>query len=88
MSTVKQNEEKWLACHLDKGMFSDEVAVTYPHTGQFKKSVFVPKTSVQGDIGQRGQVLVKIVRAGDGRVMAVLPSSQRDVVVIAETDVT
>ena len=88
MSTVQQNEERWLSCHLDKGMFSDEIAVTYPHTGQLKKSVFVPRASVEGDVGQRGRVRVLIIRSGDGKLMAVLPSSRRDVVVIAEGDVS
>jgi len=45
MSTViepTQAEVSWLRCQLDKGMFSDEVAVTYPPKGPWQKSVFEP----------------------------------------------
>jgi len=44
MSTVQEQapvEERWLRCQLDEGMFSDEVAVTYPPKGKWQKSVFV-----------------------------------------------
>ncbi len=78
-------EERWLSCRLDKGMFSDEVAVTYPSTGTWKKSVFVPQTAVQGSVGARGKVRVVIVRR-EGRVLAVLPNAQSDVVEIVEAD--
>lgn len=78
-------EECWLACRLDKGMFSDEVAVTYPSSGPWQKSVFVPHTAVQGDVGSRGKVRVVVVRR-NGRMLAVLPNSQHDVVEVAEAD--
>lgn len=87
MSTVQQNEERWLSCLLDKGMFSDEIAVTYPRSGPIKKSVFVPRVKVRGKVGEGGTVRVVIIRAS-GKMMAVLPSSCRDVVVIAEADVS
>lgn len=87
MSTVQQKEQGWLSCHLDKGMFSDEVAVTYPRSGPVKKSVFVPRVSVRGNVGENGAVRVIIIRSS-GKMMAVLPSSRQDVVVITEADVS
>jgi hypothetical protein len=38
---TSESREKWLTCKLDRGMFSDEVAVTYPPTEHWQKSVFV-----------------------------------------------
>ena len=78
--------EQWLACKVDRGMFSDEIAVTYPETEQWQKSVFVPAGFVRhftpGDVGEvRVVVLTK-----DGKRYAVLPSSQRDIVKIEESD--
>ena len=81
-----QSEEAWLDCQLDKGMFSNEVAVTYPSTGAWKKSVFVPQELVQGKIGSRGKVRVGVLRR-QGKLFAVLPNSQRDIVEVAESDV-
>jgi hypothetical protein len=40
-------DEQWLRCKVDRGMFSDEVAVTYPATTPWQKSVFVPRSSVR-----------------------------------------
>jgi len=87
MSTVQQKEQRWLSCHLDKGMFSDEVAVTYPHSGPVKKSVFVPRVTVRGNVGETGTVRVVVIRSS-GKLMAVLPSSRQDVVVVTEDDVS
>lgn len=81
-----QSEEGWLDCQLDKGMFSNEVAVTYPSTGTWKRSVFVPQEVVQGKIGSRGKVRVTVFRR-QGKMLAVLPNSQRDIVEVAESDV-
>jgi len=86
MSTVEQ-VEKWLECHIDKGMFSDERAVSYPPTGQYRKSVFVPVGAVRGILGGRGKVRVGLV-CRDGKLMAVLPSSRKDIVVVSEGDVS
>jgi hypothetical protein len=85
MSEADINEH-WLACKVDRGMFSDEVAVTYPATEQWQKSVFVPAGFVRhirpGEVGEvRVRVLMK-----DGKRYAVLPSSQRDIVKIEESD--
>jgi hypothetical protein len=79
--------ERWLDCQLDKGMFSDEFAVTYPPHGQAQKSVFVSAAAVRGQAGQRGKVRVRVVRRGTG-FMAILPSCSRDIVQISELDVS
>ena len=80
-----EREERWLNCQLDKGMFSDEVAVTYPSTGTWKTSVFVPQGAVQGSVGSRGRVRVVVVRR-EGKMLAILPSPQHDVVEVVEAD--
>ena len=85
--TIPQREERWLDCQLDKGMFSDEVAVTYPSTGTWRASVFVPQTAVEGDIGSRGRVRVEVLRR-NGKMLAVLPSPQRDLVEVVEADLS
>jgi hypothetical protein len=76
----------WLRVQLDNGMFSDEVAVTYPaSTGRWQKSVFVPASCVRGKIDSQGEVKVKVVDR-DGTKYAVLPSSQGDIVQIEGAD--
>ena len=90
MSTViepSQAEVRWLRCQLDKGMFSDEVAVTYPPHGQWQKSVFVDADSVEGSTGEIGRVRVKVIRR-DGSLMAVLPSSNQDFVIVQAGDIS
>ena len=79
--------EKWLECQIDKGMFSDEMAVTYPASGAAQKSVFVSATAVRGMAGQRGKVKVRVIRL-DGSFMAILPSSTQDIVSVSEQDVS
>lgn len=75
----------WLRVRLDDGMFSDEVAVTYPpSTEQWQKSVFVPAACVRGDKPE-GQVKVDVL-VKNGARYAVLPSSQRDIVKVEGTD--
>lgn len=86
-AAIPQPEEHWLSCQIDKGMFSDEAAVTYPSTGTWKKSVFVPQAAVQGEIGKIGKVRVILVRR-DGRMLATLPTPQQDVVEVAESDIS
>jgi len=82
-----QPTEQWLDCQLEKGMFSDEIAVTYPAIGDVKKSVFVPRSSVKGTAGERGKVRVLIVRRGS-KTLAVLPNSHKDIVEVVEGDLT
>ena len=71
----------WLRCRLDRGMFSDEFAVTYPASldAECQQSVFVPCAFVRSVTEHEGEVMVKVVTVEGGRY-AVLPSSERDVV--------
>lgn len=81
-----QTLQGWLACKLDKGMFSDEMAVTYPADGEMQKSVFVAKSAVEGGPGEHGRVRVRLVRQ-NGSVLAVLPSSNQDIVYVRPQDI-
>lgn len=88
MATVNEapkKEQRWLSCHLDKGMFIDEVAVTYPSTGEWQQSVFVSKSDVDGMIGDFGRVRVQVFRHGP-KLIAILPNSNHDIVEVAEAD--
>lgn len=80
-------EVRWLTCRIDKGMFSDERAVTYPAEGEIRKSVFVPASEVEGVLGERGRVRVRVIRR-NGHVMALLPSATQDIVTVNEGDVS
>lgn len=76
----------WLRCRLDIGMFSDEMAVTYPPFGsQWQKSVFVPTACVHREDARSGMVKVDVL-VKDGARFAVLPSQQRDVVKVHDGD--
>lgn len=79
----------WLRCRLDKGMFSDEVAVTYPPTAEtdWQKSVFVPSACVQSEGEHQGKVKVLVILK-DGQRFAVLPSPRRDIVTPEEADLS
>ena len=81
-----QVEKRWLRCQLDKGMFSSEMAVTYPPSGSMKKSVFVPLAKVKGAPGVNGEVQVLIVHR-DGKTFALLPSSQKELVEVNQSDI-
>lgn len=90
MSTViepTQAEERWLVCRVDQGMFSDELAVTYPASGKWQKSVFVERTAVDGAPGGNGRVRVRVIKR-DGNMMAVLPSPSQDIVYVQAGDIT
>ena len=78
-------EVRWLVCRIDKGMFSDERAVTYPADGEQQKSVFVSDSAIQGQPGQTGKVRVTLVRE-NGTLFALLPSSDQDIVTVREAD--
>lgn len=71
----------WLRCRLDSGMFSDEVAVTYPAVSLvgWQKSVFVPRSCIRSETEHQGEVMVKVL-VSDGKRYAVLPSLERDIV--------
>ena len=79
--------EGWLACRIDKGMFNDERAISYPPTGKHLLSVFVPSSQVAGGNGEIGKVRVKIER-NNGDIMAILPSSYSDSVFVSESEVS
>ena len=91
MSTITRPtqvvEEGWLECQVDKGMFSDELAVTYPPRGAWQKSVFVDRRAVKGDIGAVGKVRVVVLRQ-DGSLIAVLPSPEQDIVYVSPGDLS
>ena len=80
-------EVRWLVCRIDKGMFSDELAVTYPAEGQEQKSVFVSNSVIQGQPGQTGKVQITLIRR-NGTLFGVLPSSNQDIVTVREADLT
>jgi len=77
----------WLRCRLDSGMFSDEVAVTYPAASknEWQKSVFVPSACVRRESEHQGEVKVSVV-VKDGKRYAVLPSPRRDIVTVEDAD--
>ncbi len=90
MSTVKEQspaEERWLRCQLDEGMFSDEIAVTYPPKGRWQKSVFVERGAVKGGAGDVGKVRVAVLRR-DGAIIAILPTPERDIVYATAEDIS
>ena len=82
-----QAEVRWLRCQLDKGMFSDEMAVTYPPQGKWQKSVFVERQSVLGNAGDIGKVRVSVLRKDDS-ILAVLPSPEGDIVYVNAEDIS
>ena len=86
-TTLEPGQERWLSCQLDRGMFSDEVAVTYPPVGAAVRSVFVPNTAVRGPAGRPGRVLVRVFRQA-GNIFAVLPTPQSETVAVAESDLS
>ncbi|MGC8553304.1 MAG: hypothetical protein ACP5O7_10620 [Phycisphaerae bacterium] len=78
----------WLLCRVDQGMFSDEVAVTYPAEGDAIRSVFVPRS----ETGQWPKnkslkaVRVRIIRPERDKPVAVLPSDESTLVAVQERD--
>lgn len=74
----------WLRCHITRGMFSDEVAATYPATGEPQKSVFVPKSRVRTGEGELGEVNVLFRQLEDGTYHALLPADHGGEVVKVE----
>ena len=87
MPSPDPTEVRWLTCRIDKGMFSDELAVTYPLEGISQKSVFVEQSAVEGQPGGPGRVRVVTIRR-NGHLMAVLPSATQDIVTVNEGDVS
>ena len=87
MTPSVEAEVRWLLCRIDKGMFDDELAVTYPAEGAKQKSVFVSNSAIQGQPGQTGKVRVTLIRR-NGTLFGVLPSSNQDIVTVQEVDLT
>ncbi|VTU00846.1 unnamed protein product [Gemmataceae bacterium] len=87
MTPPAGTEVRWLACRIDKGMFDDELAVTYPAEGERQKSVFVSNSAAQGQPGQTGKVRITLIRQ-NGTLFGVLPSSNQDIVTVREADLT
>tara|TARA_R110001592_G_scaffold348561_1_gene642793 strand:+ start:373 stop:654 length:282 start_codon:yes stop_codon:yes gene_type:complete len=85
-SAAKTHQQGWLSCQLGKGMFSDEVAVSYPPDGDSTASVFVSMSCIDGNIGEIGRVLVKLIDQGE-KTLAVLPSSDQDIVEVRAGDI-
>ena len=77
----------WLLCRLDSGMFSDEVAVTYPasSSNHWQKSVFVLRTFVRSASEHEGEVKVRVL-VRDGEKFAVLPTPDDDIVRVEGAD--
>jgi hypothetical protein len=67
MTTTDAAQERWLECRLDKGMFSDEIVVTYPSEGEAIFSKFVPIDVVRGQPGTKGKVRVSVISTGKGK---------------------
>ena len=78
----------WLRCRVERGMFSNERAVTYPADSkmwEWQQSVFVPASKVLVHGENDGEVLVTVVETDAGRY-AVLPSACWDTVTPADAD--
>jgi hypothetical protein len=90
MTVTEVEQNRWLRCQLNRGMFGDEVAVTYPATGSKLCSVFVPRTEVrvEGDNERIGVVRVKVLRFDGPHVVAVLPTDESTLVAVKEDDLS
>jgi len=75
----------WLKCFIQKGMFSDELAVNYPPREACASSVFVPKDEVRGQVGREGKVKVRYFAEGE-TVWAVLPAEDQPVIRVHKAD--
>jgi hypothetical protein len=77
----------WLKCTISKGMFSDELAISYPPAGAkpCASSVFVPRTMVRGEPGAQGKVRVTFFPEGQV-TWAVLPADDQPLVQVSLED--
>lgn len=85
--TATATTDRWLTCRVDKGMFSDELAVTYPPAGEVLVSMFVPADTVRGQPGGLGKVRVNVFHRGSTTV-AILPTEYRESVTVTEADLS
>ena len=88
MSASMKIANWWLLCRVDQGMFSDEVAVTYPAVGTAIRSVFVPRSET-GEWPKNKSlraVRVKLVQPKGDSPVAVLPSDDSTLVAVQKQD--
>lgn len=76
--------QSWLKCKVHKGMFSDELAIAVD-TLSGDASFFVPRSDVEGSVGQQGRVRVRVFEEG-GSTWAALPGGADAVVAVREGD--
>ena len=90
MGVADSGASHWLRCQLNRGMFSDEAAVTYPAEGRTICSVFVPLSDVRGEpeASSVGAVRVNVLRLDEKTLAAILPTSDRAVVAVQENDLS
>ena len=88
MPASENIESRWLRCRIDRGMFSDEVAVTYPAEGDAIRSVFFPRseTGPWPKEGPGRAVRVRVLRHEGKNLVAVLPSDESTLVAVQERD--
>lgn len=76
----------WLKVRVDDGMFSDELAVSYPPTGnKYTMSIFVPREHVRMESKHQGDVRVNVIEEA-GANWAILPTPYRDIVEVNAAD--
>lgn len=79
--------QQWLNCSIVKGMFSDELAVTYKPLSGSETSVFVPKRLVETGPNNVGRVMVEVFKSGT-QTWAVLPNESREEVLVGDNDIS
>ena len=77
----------WLKCMLHKGMFSDEIVVTYPPTGDKQQSFFVETKNTQGEPGNIGKVKVLTANLKEGFAALVPAIPYKETVFVDQSDV-
>jgi hypothetical protein len=87
-STPANLTTRWLMCRVDKGMFSDELCVTYPMTGESQFSFFVPSSEVsQTQTPGPGRVRVWVGHR-DEFTVAFLPTPYREMIEVSQSDLS
>jgi hypothetical protein len=77
---TRQMHDRWLVCGVDKGMFSDEMAVEYRD-----RSYFILKRFIE--TMQAGQAKVRVrVFDQSGRTWAVLPTEDSATIAVEQKD--
>lgn len=77
--------ERYLKCHVFKGMFSDELAVKVNSKQGGEPSFFVPKELVKGEVDREGSVRVRVFHKGQ-TAWAVIPDEQQTAVPVDEAE--